>query len=385
MHSHSLRALLGLVAVVAVSAAPASSTRENRRHGICQQLDVPIRASAENSIFNLTRIDDDITARSWAVVEDTRTTLRGAERIIKNVTVSGVYNIHAQLCLPHTTGKSDVVQIATHGGHYDSRYWDAELEPEKHSWVNAALRAGYPILTYDRLGAGKSDHPDAYEVVQAGLELEILRRLTEMTRKGRFHRAMGREPGGPLQVIHVGHSFGSFLTSAFIATYPDLSDAAVITGYVATELLGSVGYSPWSVKYATDRSPGYVLAQKSGIQNVFFAGDPSTAFTPKLLDYGNRIKQPVPVGELASGYKLVGLPAFNYTGPIHFMLAEFDFFICRGDCNGVANRTQLELSYPKAAALEVDIQPNTGHAFPLHNNASAGFQVSFDFLQRHGF
>ena len=365
--------------------------RQHRRHGICQQFDVPITASAENSLFNLTHVDDDISARSWAIVEDTRTTARGAARIDKNITVSGTWNIHVQLCLPHSGGKEDLVQIATHGGHYDSRYWDAEVEPEEHSWVDNALRAGYPILTYDRLGAGQSDHPDAYRVVQAGLELEILRHLTTKARDGDFHRMMGVQVNHNLRVIHVGHSFGSFLTSAFIATYPDLSDAAVITGYVATPLLGAVGYTPWSVQFATaanpalDFGPGYVLAQKSGIQNVFFAGDPRTAFTPELLDYGDAIKQPLPVGELASGYKLVGLPGLDYTGPIHFMLAEFDFFICGGDCNGVANRTQLEMAYPQAAALQIDMQPNTGHALPLHNNASAGFQVSFDFLEKNGF
>lgn len=387
-HFHTL---LLFASGIAAFASPASRPHEKRHNGYCQQFDVPVSASAENSVFDLTHIDSDIKARSWAIVEDTRTTPLGAARIVENITVSGVYNIHVQLCLPSSSSKHDKIQIATHGGHYDSRYWDAELEPEKHSWVEAALREGYPILTYDRLGAGKSDHPDAYRIVQATLELEILRELTLMTRNGTFHKAMGFEVDSALKTIHVGHSFGSFLTSAFIATYPELSDATILTGYVATELLGSVGYSPWSVQYARsvtpsfDRMPGYVLAQKSGIQNIFFAGELHTAFSQEQLDYGDEIKQPVPVGELASGYKLVGLPALNYTGPIHFMLAEYDFFICGGDCRGVANRTQLELSYPKVAALDVDIQPNTGHALPLHNNASAGFQVSFDFLKRNGF
>jgi len=63
-------------------------------------------------------------------------------------------------------------------------------------------------------------------------------------------------------------------------------------------------------------------------KNIFFAGDPDTAFTKELLDYGDEIKQPVPIGELASGYKLVGLPGLNYTGLLHFMLAEFDTFVC---------------------------------------------------------
>ncbi|KAI4150384.1 MAG: hypothetical protein L6R39_002277 [Caloplaca ligustica] len=380
-----------IAAALLFAGATVAGTLSTHRYGTCQQFDIPITASAQNSVFNLPKINDDITARSWAIKEDTRSTPRGAERITKNFTISGTYNIHAQLCQPHTRRASDILQIATHGGHYDSRYWDAELDPDKHSWVEAALKAGYPILTYDRLGAGKSDHPDAYDVVQAGLELDILRQLTVMARNGALQSATGPSHDSPSRIIHVGHSFGSFLTSAFIATYPDLSDAAIITGYVATQYLGAVGYSPWSVQYAAtadppfDRGPGYVLCQKSGIQNIFFAGDPHTAFTKEMLDYGDAIKQPVPVGELASGYKLVGLPGLNYTGPIHFMLAEFDFFICGGDCKGVTNRTALQGIYPKASAVELDIQPNTGHAFPLHNNATAGFEVSFDFLRRNGF
>ncbi|KAI6914332.1 hypothetical protein KC318_g1158 [Hortaea werneckii] len=365
--------------------------REHRTHGICQQFDVPISASSENSIFNLTYIDDDISARSWAIVEDTQATLQGSERIVENFTMSGVFNIHAQLCLPFkpTEQTANFVQIASHGAHYDSCYWDVQLDPEERSWVNTALREGLGILTYDRLGAGQSDHPDAYRVVQAELELDILRSLTHMTRNGTFHRAMGAKADAPLRAIHVGHSFGSFLTSAFIARFPELSDAAVITGYVATELLGSVGTASWSAQYAANARPGFdggpgcALNQKSGIQNIFFAGDPRTAFTEELLEYGDRTKQPVPVGELASSYKLVDLPAPEFTGPIHFMLAEFDFFICGGDCKGLTNRTQLSLAYPKSSAIEVDIQPNTGHAFPLHNNASDRLQVSFDFLKHN--
>ncbi|KAK3680792.1 hypothetical protein LTR37_021057 [Vermiconidia calcicola] len=369
----------------------AAAVQSRHRHGTCQQFDLPITASAENSIFNLTHIEDNITARSWAIEEDTWSTPKGAERITKNFTISGTYNIHVQLCQPYSNDNTDVIQIATHGGHYDSRYWDAELEPEEHSWVEASLRAGYPILTYDRLGAGQSDHPNAYKVVQAGLELEILRQLTVMLRNGTLQSAMGQGSESSTRVVHVGHSFGSFLTSAFIAIYPELSDAAIITGYVATEYLARVGYSPWAVQYAPtgeppfDRGPGYVLCQKAGIQNIFFGGDPHTAFTKELLDYGDAIKQPVPVGELASGYKLAGLPGLNYTGPLHFMLPEFDFFVCAGDCKGVANTTTLQQSYPKASAIEFDIQPNTGHALPLHNNATAGFEVSFNFLKRNGF
>lgn len=255
--------LLGTVLLLTGTATViARPTQNTHRYGTCQQLDVPITASAEGAIFDLTHIDDNISARSWAIVEDTRTTLRGADRIIKNITISGTYNIHVQLCQPHSSNNAGAIQIATHGGHYDSRYWDSKYQPEQHSYVEAALKAGYPILTYDRLGAGQSDLPDAYSGVQAGLELEILKELTLMARDGSIQSEPMASTSDSPRIIHVGHSFGSFLTSAFIATYPELSDAAIITGYVATEYLALAGYTPWAAQYAKtaqrsfDRTPG---------------------------------------------------------------------------------------------------------------------------------
>ena len=49
------------------------------------------------------------------------------------------------------------------------RYWDIEIDPEDYSYVGSALRHGYSILTYDRLGTGNSTKADAYEVLQAGV------------------------------------------------------------------------------------------------------------------------------------------------------------------------------------------------------------------------
>ena len=194
----------------------------------------------------------------------------------------------------------------------------------------------------------------------------------------------------PDKIVHVGHSFGSFMTSAFIATYPLLSDGAIITGYVLNKHFGDVGYTSWGLEYAAtaeppyDRPSGYAVPSKQGIQAVFYGGQPGVAFTKELLDYGNAIKQPAPVGELTSSYQFVGVPGPDFKGPIQFMMPEFDFFICGGDCKNTYSLDQLHDLYPKASGIEVYIQPNTGHALPLHNNATAGFQASFDFLARHG-
>lgn len=367
-----------------------------RAHGFCKQLDIPVFATADSAIYDIPRVDNDIEATAWAIYDATRDTPHNVKSIIRNTTTSGTFNIHAQLCVPTYSHKKDILQIATHGVHYDSRYWDSKYQPEKHSYVDAALKAGYSILTYDRLGVGQSDILDAYSEVQAPLELEILRQLTLMARNGTLYSfASTARPFNPAfhkltkpaKVVHLGHSFGSFLTSAFIAKYGPLSDGALITGYLYTQFLASTGSTTFSVEFAGPkygRPSGYVVAQKGGIQNVFFGGNPKTAFTPQLLDYGNSIKQPVPIGEFASAFWLLGTHGPSFKGPIQYLLPEFDFYICRGACNGLANVTALNETYPNASDIEVAIQPNTGHALPLHNNATAGFEVSFDFLSRHG-
>lgn len=381
-----------------ISASTIPSTK--RTNGFCKQLDIPVFATSDSAIYDIPKVNNDIETVAWEIYVDTWSTPQGPATIIKNTTTSDTFNIHAQLCVPKGSAKKkDILQIATHGVHYDSRYWDPELNRDEQSYVEASLKAGYSILTYDRLGVGLSDKPDAYTVVQAPLELEILRQLTLMARNGTLYDFAGEaKPADaafdklekPNKVVHVGHSFGSFLTSAFISKYSSLTDGAIITGFVINQYLGKGGMTTFQAKYAAtysppyDRPSGYIVCQKSGIQSIFFGGDTKTAFTKEMLDYGDAIKQPVPVGELASAFHILGLPGPSLKAPVQYMLPEFDFYICGGDCKGAYDKKDLENTFPKATDLEVYIHPNTGHAFPLHNNATAGYQVSFDFLARNG-
>lgn len=369
-----------------------------RAHGYCKQLDIPVFATSDSDVYNLPRVDNDLEATAWAIYADTWSTPQGPPAVIKTTKTSGTFNIHAQLCVPKSSDKNKgILQIATHGAHYDSRYWDAQLDREKHSYVEASLEAGYAILAYDRLGAGQSDKPDAYNVVQAPIEIEILRQLTLMARNGSLYDfakearptvAAFKKLPKPSKVVHVGHSFGSVITSALIAEHGTLTDGAIITGYIENKYLGKPGMASFNVKFAGSapyhRPSGYVVCQKSGIQNVFFGGSLKTAFTQEMLDYGDATKQPVAIGEIPSAYHTRGLDGSSFNAPVQYFLAEKDFFICGGDCNGIANMTALEAAYPNATAIEVAIQPNTGHAFPLHNNATAGYNVMFDFLARNG-
>ncbi|KAJ9637028.1 hypothetical protein H2204_004952 [Knufia peltigerae] len=355
--------------------AHATTRGPSASSSVCKEFDVAIPASAPGARYDLRTVDTDLDAAAWAIESSAWSAPPGNELVLENITISGTYNIHGRLCAP-SVGGGGVLQIASHGAHYDGRYWDAD--PPGHSYVDAALDAGYSILTYDRLSAGRSDHPDAYTGVQAPLELEILRELTTLARNGTLASVTG-VGAAPNKTVHVGHSYGSFLTTAFIATYPELTEGAVITGFVLNRYLGSVGDAPWAVRRAPDRPPGYVLCEKVGIQNLFFAGD----FTQAQLDLGDSLKQAVPVAEITSGYELLGATG-PFKGPIHYMLAEKDFYICGGDCRGLYSVPQQYKIFPNASDIQIDLQPDTGHALPMHNNATAGFQVSFDFLAKHG-
>ena len=140
-------------------------------------------------------------------------------------TIRETYNIDATLCLPKDPARAQsvkTVQVLTYGIGLDKSYWDIALG---YSYVSATAEAGYATLAYDRLGVGKSDHPDPIQVVQATVDVEILHGLVRLLRSGHVG------PGHFKNVIGVGHSFGSILQLAQTAKYPQDVDAAVLTSF----------------------------------------------------------------------------------------------------------------------------------------------------------
>lgn len=214
------------------------------------------------------------------------------------------------------------------------RYWDVEIHPEEYSYVDSALRHGYSILTYDRLGTGNSTKADAYEVLQATVEIEVLRGLTELSRAGDLVQSSkvvaascddisALESYTPNKVAHVGHSYGSFMTSGLLSRYGNLSDGAILTGFLINEhLLNEVGPEAFGFEFAAqsdpdrfaDRPSGYIVAAtESNIQQIFLK---KGTFEPELLRYAELIKQPNAVAELVSGNQAFGRPATEFDGPL---------------------------------------------------------------------
>jgi alpha-beta hydrolase superfamily lysophospholipase len=211
------------------------------------------------------------------------------------------------------------------------RYWDVEVKPDQYSYVNAALSEGYSIFTYDRLGTGASDKPDAYDIVQTTVQVEILRQLTSLARAGKLVRSSKKISGSsasvlgrytPSKIIHVGHSFGSVATIGLLTQDGAASDGAIITGFLYNDQLAGASVATWGFEFARqndpvlfgDRPSGYIVqATKSNTQISFLK---EGSFEPALLDYAWKIRQPNSVSEFVSIGEVLFKPAPDFKGPI---------------------------------------------------------------------
>lgn len=68
-----------------------------------------------------------------------------------------------------------------------------------------------------------------------------------------------------------------------------------------------------------------------------------------------------------------------------FFIGEFDYGFCVGDCKGTYKEADIKrLFFPAASDLDVHLQPGTGHGLALSTNATAGYNVIFNYLHSSG-
>jgi pimeloyl-ACP methyl ester carboxylesterase len=190
------------------------------------------------------------------------------------------------------------------------------------------LSAGYSILTYDRIGTGKSSKPDAYDIVQWPLHVEILQELTKIAKSGKLLSIASIPSRSPIsefkpeKIVQVGHSFGSIMVTSLLAKYGADCDGAILTGFVPIAQLGAVKIEAFGNEFAKesdphrfgDRPSGYVVqGTKGAVQQIFFK---KGAFDHEMLSYAERIKQTMTAGEAVSFAATIGGVAPEFKGPI---------------------------------------------------------------------
>lgn len=183
---------------------------------------------------------------------------------------------------------------------------------------------------FDRIGAGKSEHPDPYKLVQVATEVEILFQLTEMARKRTLltsAEAVGttgaqvKEPL-PKHIVHVGHPYGSLLILGLLIQHGDMSDAALLTGACPKSThYGQVQVVTFEHEYAGDDptrfgdfGSGYIiLTTENTLQKLYFVED---TLDLELLAYTEKVKQPEAVALYASAGQAFANQVPLYRGPV---------------------------------------------------------------------
>ncbi|OTA62228.1 hypothetical protein K449DRAFT_369724 [Hypoxylon sp. EC38] len=358
----------------------------------CVEFDVPIPVIATNNYYTMPRVDSNIDAVQWALNFSVWDAPTPAQRDTGPNLINHAFNINALFCVPSTkTDKSDILQIAVQGNGWDKRYWDVPIDSVEHSYVDAAISKGYSILMFDRIGTGKSELANPYDDVQVATEVEILAQITAMARNGTLLSSAKIVPTtdnitipklSPEHIVHVGHSFGSVLITGLLIQHGDMSDAALLTGFLPNIHLGEVPVATFEHDFAPVHDPvrfgkfpsGYiVLTSENTLQKVYFTKD---TLDPELLTWTEKVKQPEAVALYASSGQAYENPGPAFTGPVQLIAGEFDYY----SVADIKNST-----FSQASNVTVYLQPNTGHALTVAKNSSAVFEIMFSYLDAFGF
>ncbi|KAK0939545.1 hypothetical protein LTR29_008916 [Friedmanniomyces endolithicus] len=324
----------------------------------------------------------------------------GASPFKRAINVVETFSISAEYCTPtayqHPAHLD--VQILTHGLGFDKSYWKFGGDSSQYNYVRAATDAGYATLSYDRISNGGSTVVDPYTIQQAPInynivtantvylgkmELAALEAITSRFRNGIIHSSVPKPSG---KVFHVGHSYGSILSHALVASNPSLSDGIVLTGYSTNntwvgEFLISTNFHLAKENQPQrfgNRSTGFVTWADELANQYIFLSYPH--FDPAVLAYAETHKYPFSVSEVLTG-GVVPYNAANFTKPVLMISGDADLIFCGSDCHGILE--QAAPLFPAAKPFETYVQPDTGHGMNLHYNASGTYAVILDFLKRN--
>jgi hypothetical protein len=234
---------------------------------------------------------------------------------------------------------------------------------------------------------GKSDKPDPIQTIQAPLEVEIARVLANSLRSGQFSDNKFQKVAGG------GHSFGSIITNAITKSYPDVFDAAILTGFSTDLSAQPLFLQALNLALANQNQPlrfgglnnGFLVSSTIISNQIGFFKAPG--FAPSILDLAEATKGSVTYGELNSLGGLSGLSS-SYTKPVIVADGANDLPFCGGNCTFPVDQAQKvhPTYYPNVADADFAsyLAPIAGHGLNLHYSAGAAFEYIQKFLVGRG-
>lgn len=355
----------------------------------CDDLTITVHAAANVHKIPLSSLNIDLTDRK-AVKNLLNSALGTASRVFPIIPVSGTYDISARYCEPEVeNGNSKTVQILAHGATYTKTYWTGldlpEEQAEGYSWVHYASREGYPTLSIDRLGTGKSTHANPVLEVQVNLDAETIHEIIKKLRAGEIKRKRFEK------VVFAGHSLGSAVGCVLSQRHPDDIDALILTGWSdalvenVSRVL-STGFIPAALVDGDrwgNREVGYLTTSlEENVRSSFYGPDGS--YDPQVRDYAWKTRDIVSAAEFVTTFA-GAVVSDRFRGPVHFLTGEFDALMCDGSggCKDDPNHTPASNRklFPNSRNYTYHIVPDAGHNINFHYSARNGYKAAHDFLR----
>jgi pimeloyl-ACP methyl ester carboxylesterase len=291
------------------------------------------------------------------------------------------YNVSGDLCSRGSI-HDKTIQVALHGATYSRLYWDFPFQPETYSYVRRATAAGYAVLSMDRIGIGRSDHPPA-EAVTIESNAYVVHQIVQALRGGDLVvPSFGRIRAD--RVALVGHSLGSVISMQEAGTYGDV-DGVVLTGvsHNVTPALGDILSSLYPANldphFAGRSIPDGYLTSLPGLRTIFYQ---APFFDPQVVAVDDANKETVTTAELGTA-----VPALFLSGAIHtpvlVVVGDFDAAFCTApSCSASGSLAGEPGFYPADACAEAVAIPDTGHDLNLHYSAPVTYGVILDWMDR---
>jgi pimeloyl-ACP methyl ester carboxylesterase len=322
-----------------------------------------------------------VPSSAWAVEGGLR-----CEELTFPVTLSAsdatVYNVFGVLCsqgdLEHKT-----VQIALHGITYSHLYWDWPFRPEKYSYLRRATAAGYGVLSLDRIGIGKSDHPPA-EAVTIESNAYVVHQIVQALRGGNLVvPSFGR-----LQidrVVLVGHSLGSVISIQEAGTFGDV-DGVVLTGMshtvsieVVNQIVGVLYPASLDPLFAGRNIPDGYLTTLPGTRMAF---QYPPAVDPLVVAIDEQTKETVTAVEIETAFPALAL-SFGIHAPVFVEVGDFDPLFCAPPSCSLSGSLSVEPGfYPADACTETAIIADAGHDLNLEYPSQVAFDAVLSWVDR---
>ncbi|KAH9907761.1 alpha/beta-hydrolase [Xylariomycetidae sp. FL2044] len=369
----------------------------------CRDIDIPITVSVPRLIVT-TEIRDNWDAA--ALTFNLTSTDFGTPALplpLAGTTpgpVNSTYTVGATLC---DTGGP--MLVLTHGIIESKLYWRPNLEnSEKYSFVDAAMAAGYSILSYDRIGVGSSSKINSHTDAQFQVEVAVLDRLVDYARAS----------ANATQIVLVGHSYGSYISAASAAAASAAAsssanttsgtpgiDALILTGFSGTfahfapflsgaalRVAQTLDPARWS-SYPPGDEGGWLTAVDVYASTYGYFGPRADGdgngnfFERRVAEWSHKVAgQPFAVGELPSLLNAT-IAYADVAAPVLMLQGRYDVSACGGECVGVV-RGFAEGNFTGARAVEVVEDLPAGHNLFLHEVAPKAFDMIFDFLKAQG-